>query len=126
LNAIRFVLALPIAASLLAVPALAQSSGQSSPPMQGTPPGTSPADQSMMAGMTKMNHAMSAAPLTGNADQDFVAMMLPHHQGAVSMAQVELQYGHDPEMRRLAKSIIAAQDKEIAEMRAWQQRHSKP
>jgi uncharacterized protein (DUF305 family) len=126
LNAIRFVLALPIAALLLAMPALAQSSGQSPLPTQGTPLETSNADKSMMAGMSKMNHAMSAAPLTGNADQDFVAMMLPHHQGAVSMAQVELKYGQDLEMRRLAKSIIAAQDKEIAEMRAWQQRHPKP
>jgi uncharacterized protein (DUF305 family) len=76
--------------------------------------------------MSKMSHAMSAAPLTGNADRDFVVMMLPHHRGAVSMAQVELQYGHDPEMRRLATAIIAAQDKEIAEMRAWRQRHPNP
>jgi uncharacterized protein (DUF305 family) len=62
-------------------------------------------------------------PMTGNADQDFVAGMLPHHAGAVGMAKVEIQYGKDPEMRRLARAIIAAQQKEIAEMRAWQARH---
>ena len=76
-------------------------------------------DQAMMAGMDRMNHAMADAPMTGDADHDFVAMMIPHHQGAISMAQVELRYGRDPTLRRLAKAVIAAQQKEIAEMRSW-------
>jgi uncharacterized protein (DUF305 family) len=63
--------------------------------------------------------------MTGNPDQDFVAMMIPHHQGAVSMAEVELRYGHDPFLRKLAKDIIAAQDKEIEQMNKWQQKHPK-
>ena len=125
-SAVRFVLGLPIAVLCLAAPALAQSSGQASPLMESMRPGASPADHAMMAGMTEMTHAMSATPLTGDADQDFVAMMLPHHMGAVSMAKVEVEYGQDPEMRRLAEAIIAAQDKEIAEMRRWQQRHPEP
>ena len=125
MNTTRFVIALPVLTALLAVTAFAQSSEQLPNAMPGMTSGLSPADQAMMAGMTRMNHTMSAVPLTSDADQDFVAMMLPHHQGAVSMAQVELKYGHDPQMRRLAKAIIAAQDKEIAEMRAWQQRHPK-
>jgi uncharacterized protein (DUF305 family) len=83
----------------------------------------SPADEAVMAGMSKMNHDMAAAPMTGNPDQDFVAMMIPHHQGAVSMAEVELRYGHDPILRKLAQEIIAAQKQEIAEMTAWQQQH---
>jgi uncharacterized protein (DUF305 family) len=81
------------------------------------------ADEAMMAGMSKMNHDMAAAPMTGNPDQDFVAMMIPHHQGAVSMAEVELRYGHDPVLRKLAQEIIAAQKQEIAEMTAWQKQH---
>jgi uncharacterized protein (DUF305 family) len=56
------------------------------------------------------------APRTGNADQDFVASMIPHHQGAIDMAKVELQYGKDPMLRKLAEGIVAAQEKEIAEL----------
>jgi uncharacterized protein (DUF305 family) len=82
-----------------------------------------PADQAMTADMDKMQHDMTAAPMTGDADQDFVAMMLPHHAGAVDMAKAELQYGKDPQMRDLARNIIAAQDKEIAEMQDWQAAH---
>jgi uncharacterized protein (DUF305 family) len=106
--------------SAIALPAAAQTSTPAMAPMA-TP--SSPADQAMSTGMTKMSQTMSAAPMTGNADQDFVAMMLPHHQGAVDMARVELQYGHDPKLRHLARDIIAAQDKEIAEMHAWQKSH---
>ncbi|HEY7992273.1 MAG TPA: DUF305 domain-containing protein [Stellaceae bacterium] len=83
----------------------------------------SSADEALMSGMDKMNHDMDAAPMTGNADHDFVAMMIPHHQGAVDMAEVELKYGKDPAMRRLARDIIAAQKKEIALMQAWLKRH---
>lgn len=84
---------------------------------------TSPADQDFAAGMTKMNNDMATAPMTGNADRDFVDMMIPHHQGAVAMAQTELKYGKDPELRRLAHDIIAAQDKEISQMQHWQAAH---
>ena len=84
---------------------------------------SSPADQSFAGGMSDMYHAMAAAAMTGNADQDFVAMMLPHHQGAVAMAKTELQYGKDPQLRKLARDIVAAQEKEIAQMQAWQAKH---
>jgi uncharacterized protein (DUF305 family) len=61
----------------------------------------------------------------GDADRDFVSGRIPHHQSAVEMAQVELQYGKDPQMRKLAQNVIEAQDKEIALMKAWQAKHEK-
>jgi uncharacterized protein (DUF305 family) len=54
---------------------------------------------------------------TGDVDRDFVAMMVPHHQGAVDMAQAELRYGHNEQLRRLAQEIVTNQQREIAVMR---------
>jgi hypothetical protein len=54
---------------------------------------------------------------TGDVDRDFVAMMIPHHQGAVEMAKAELKYGHNELLRRLSKEIIANQQQEITVMR---------
>jgi uncharacterized protein (DUF305 family) len=81
-------------------------------------PATSPADQAFAASMKSMMSGMHVKP-TGKPDEDFVRMMIPHHQGAVDMAKVELEYGTDPELRQLASDIVAAQDKEIAQMKAW-------
>jgi uncharacterized protein (DUF305 family) len=83
------------------------------------------ADVDMMTSMAKMNHDMSTAPMTGDADRDFVAMMIPHHQGAIDMAEFELRHGKDPAIRRLATDIVAAQKQEIAVMRRWQAAHPK-
>lgn len=66
--------------------------------------------------MTKMMDDMSIKP-TGNVDQDFVAMMVPHHQGAIDMAQAELRYGHNEQLRRIAQEIIVEQQQEIVAMR---------
>lgn len=73
--------------------------------------------------MSAMHQAMSAAPVTGNIDVDFVQGMIPHHQGAIDMAKVVLASGKDPAIRELATGIIAAQEKEIAMMRAWLEQH---
>src|SRR5437870_3054995 len=67
----------------------------------------------------KMMEAMMK-PISGDADKDFVMMMIPHHQGAIDMAKVELKYGKDKKLRAMAEKIIKAQEKEIAEMERWQ------
>jgi hypothetical protein len=68
------------------------------------------------AAMTKMMAAM-AVKRSGDVDDDFVAMMVPHHQGAIDMAQAELRYGRNEQLRRLAQEIIVEQGQEIAAMR---------
>jgi Domain of unknown function (DUF305) len=68
------------------------------------------------AAMNKMMADMTIKP-TGDVDRDFVAMMVPHHQGAVDMANAELKYGHDAQLRRLAQEIVATQQQEITVMR---------
>jgi uncharacterized protein (DUF305 family) len=63
-----------------------------------------------------MNDGMTRAPMTGDSDHDFAAMMIPHHQGAVDMAKAELLYGSNPVLRRLAQEIIVTQGQEIQVM----------
>ena len=70
----------------------------------------------MDAGMDKMMRDMHAPDYTGNADIDFLAMMIPHHEGAVEMARLVLIHGRDPLTRKLAEEIIAGQVVEIEGM----------
>lgn len=72
----------------------------------------------MDRGMQKMMADMHRPGYTGNADVDFLSMMIPHHQGAVDMARLLLIHGRDPLTRTLAEEIIASQTTEIAAMRA--------
>lgn len=68
------------------------------------------------AAMDTMMQDMAVAP-SGDVDHDFVAMMIPHHQGAIDMAEALLRHGKNPQLRRLAQEIIVTQQQEIAAMR---------
>ncbi|UGY12723.1 DUF305 domain-containing protein [Bradyrhizobium septentrionale] len=68
------------------------------------------------AAMTKMMNDMAAKP-SGDIDRDFVAMMTPHHQGAIDMAVIELRYGKNEQLRRIAQEIIVEQQQEIDAMK---------
>jgi hypothetical protein len=67
------------------------------------------------AAMNTMMSNMAIKP-SGDIDSDFVGMMAPHHQGAIDMAQAELRYGHNEQLRRIAQEIIVEQQQEIAAM----------
>lgn len=91
------------------------------------PPGSPAAiyQHGMDSVMTVMDNGMrqmGGVPPT-DIDASFAAMMAPHHQGAVDMARLQLLYGKDPELRRLAQSIIAEQQVEIQQMQAWLRKH---
>ena len=84
-----------------------------------------PAQQSYQQGMTAMHEKMMDGLKAQDADVAFAQGMIAHHQGAIEMAKTELQYGKDPEMQKLAREIIAAQQPEIDRMQEWLKTHQK-
>jgi uncharacterized protein (DUF305 family) len=114
-------LAITLTLALAAVPALSEDmSMDMSKPMGNH----SPSSRAFAEANAKMHKDM-AINYSGDADADFVRGMIPHHSGAIDMAKIELKYGKDPELRKLAEGIIKAQEAEIAEMNAWLKAHGK-
>ena len=81
-------------------------------------PAAGTSDAAYKVAMDKMMANMMV-PYTGNADVDFAKGMIPHHQGAIDMAKVVLQFGKDAEIRKLAEAVVAAQESEITFMQNW-------
>lgn len=88
-------------------------------------PAGDPAYAAQMKAHEKMSVDMGGVKPSGDPDVDFVRMMIPHHQGAIDMAEVELKYGKDESRKALARQIIEAQEKEIAEMKDWLAKNAK-
>ena len=118
----------------LVTTASAQMSGQGPQGMPGGMQGTmremmrsmesarTPAAKAYAQAMDKMHKDM-AIEFSDNAGADFARAMIQHHQGALDMAQVALQYAQDDEIRRIAQKTIDDQTKDIKELRSWLERH---
>ncbi len=87
-------------------------------------PADTAATKDYKAANDKMHKEMNIS-FSGDADVDFARGMIPHHQGAVDMAKVVLAHGKDPELRKLAESVITEQEKEIAFLRDWLKKSGK-
>jgi uncharacterized protein (DUF305 family) len=111
------------AASVLALAAPASVFAQESHDAHGTTAmsdsANAPASQAYKAAMDKMHSAMSAQEYTGDADVDFARGMIPHHRAAIDMAKTVQEHGKNPEIRKLAEDIVAAQEREIKQLEEW-------
>lgn len=111
--------ATPAADAANDLPAICLANAGEMAPAAGHAMGGSAAHQDLMDGMDRMNADMMAGGTATDIDVAFVCSMIPHHRGAIDMAQAELAHGDDPWAREMATAIIAAQEKEIADMLKW-------
>ena len=116
--------AIAAATFLLTAPAFAQEAH----PSHGAPPtaAVDSAAANAFAAVNRKMHEDMTIDYSGDPDAAFVKGMIAHHQGAVDMANVVLQFGEDEEIKKLANDIIAAQTAEIAWMREWLARKGQP
>lgn len=77
-----------------------------------------PATQALRRSILDLHRGMPRR-LSGDPDRDFAALLLPHDQAAVDMAKVELQYGEDEDLKKLAAAIVKAQADEVAALKDW-------
>jgi uncharacterized protein (DUF305 family) len=124
-TAVKLALSAAVAAGALAVaaPALAQSEGHAQHDMSKPAHAAGKTSTDMHASMDEMHKKMKGMPMTGNQDMDFAMMMVRHHQGAIDMAQAQIDHGKDKQMISAAKKIVAEQKKEIAMFEAWMKKH---
>lgn len=121
---LKHILAATAIALALSSPAIAQDHNAMDHGSHGTmetatPKGdTGPSSKAFAEANARMHKDMDIT-YSGNADVDFVRGMIAHHQGAIDMARIELQYGKDEAIRKLAETIIAAQEGEIKMMKEW-------
>jgi uncharacterized protein (DUF305 family) len=114
-------LLLAITLGALPAVALAQAThgGHSGHAASAAAPAATPASKAYVAAMDKMHGPMMQAAQESDPDVAFVKGMIPHHQGAIEMAKVVLQYGKDEQAKKWASDVIREQQREIDEMQAW-------
>ncbi len=125
---LRTILAVAATLMTLSIPvAIAQMQGmdmakmmEMMTPKSGDPASTKDLKEAHIDMMKHMN-----MEFTGNADVDFVRSMVKHHEGAITMAKVQLKHGKDQEIRAMAEKIIKDQEKEIADFNVWLKKNAK-
>lgn len=111
-----------LALALFIIPSVALAAD--TPPMPGHQPeqGSKDFNRDYMKAMDRMHGPMMEGIMDADPDAAFVKGMIPHHQGGLEMAEIQLKYGKDPEIRKLAQEVIKAQKKEIRFMEEWLKR----
>jgi uncharacterized protein (DUF305 family) len=109
--------------TIILMPALAFAMLQHDSDLQTRSSTVDPQWSELTGSMGKMHAAMASVQPSGDADVDFVRLMLPHHQAAIDMARTELARGTNTQMRRLAQEIVADQQSEIDLMQLWLKQH---